>query len=130
MVLPGVSGSFMLVLLGKYERILSAVTNMEIGILLMVIVGAVVGIVTIAQLLSWLFKRYHDGTVAVLVGMLIGSLRKIWPWKVVGANGLEQNILPAQWSGEVFWVIVLALCGFALITSLNIWSAGREEPET
>lgn len=129
MVLPGVSGSFMLVLLGKYERILSAVTNMEIGILLMVIAGAAVGIVTVAQLLSWLFKRYHDGTVAVLAGMLLGSLRKVWPWKTVGESGLEQNILPAQWSGEVFLVIVLVLFGFALITGLTLWAARREKPE-
>jgi putative membrane protein len=130
MVLPGVSGSFMLVLLGKYERILSAVTNMEIGILLLVIAGAAVGIVSVAQILSWLFKRYHDGTIAVLAGMLLGSLRKVWPWKTVAETGLEQNVLPVQWSGEVFLVIVLALFGFALITSLSLWAARREKAET
>ena len=128
MVLPGVSGSFMLVLLGKYERILSAVTNWDILTLLMVIVGAVVGILTVAQVLSWLFKKYHDGTIAVLMGMLIGSLRKVWPWKTVEA-GLDRNVLPAAWTGEVTTIIVLALVGFALIMTLTIWAAKREKPQ-
>jgi putative membrane protein len=127
MVLPGVSGSFMLVLLGKYERILSAVTDWEIGTLLLVIAGAVVGIVTVAQVLSWLFKRYHDGTVAVLAGMLIGSLRKVWPWKEVGVAGLERNVLPAAWTWEVTLILLLALFGFGLITILTLWAARREE---
>ena len=128
MVLPGVSGSFMLVLLGKYERILSAVTNWELLTLLMVVIGAVVGILTVAQVLSWLFKKYHDGTIAVLMGMLIGSLRKVWPWKTVEA-GLDRNVLPAAWTGEVTTIIVLALVGFALIMTLTIWAAKREKPQ-
>ena len=128
MVLPGVSGSFMLVLLGKYERILSAVTNWDILTLLMVIVGAVVGILTVAQVLSWLFKKYHDGTIALLMGMLIGSLRKVWPWKAVEA-GLDRNVLPTAWTGEVTAIIALALVGFALIMTLTIWAAKREKPQ-
>ncbi len=130
MVLPGVSGSFMLVLLGKYEEILSAVTSWDILTLLMVIIGAAVGIVTVAQVLSWLFKRYHDGTVAVLTGMLLGSLRKVWPWKVVAETGLERNILPTAWTGQVAIVLLLAILGFALITILTNWAARRERAET
>ena len=126
MVLPGVSGSFMLVLLGKYEQILSAVTSADMLTLLMVIVGAAVGIVSVAQVLSWLFKRYHDGTIAVLTGMLVGSLRKVWPWKVVAETGLEQNILPTTWTSEVAIVLLLAILGFALITALTSWAARRE----
>jgi len=126
MVLPGVSGSFMLVLLGKYEEILSAVTNWDILTLLMVIMGAAVGIVTVAQLLGWLFKRYHDGTIAVLTGMLLGSLRKVWPWKVVAETGLERNILPTAWTWQVTVVLLLSLLGFAMITSLTSWAARRE----
>jgi putative membrane protein len=127
MVLPGVSGSFMLVLLGKYERILSAVTEGEIGTLLLVIAGAAVGIVTVAQLLSWLFKRYHDGTIAVLAGMLLGSLRKVWPWKEAGALGLDRNILPPAWTWEVTLIAVLAVAGFTLITTLTVWAAQQKE---
>jgi putative membrane protein len=139
MVLPGVSGAFILVLLGKYEYILSAVTNGDIVSLLMVIIGAVVGIVSIAQVLSWLFKRYHDGTVSVLMGMLIGSLRKVWPWKETIEYALDRhgeqvpirqaNVLPATWSAEVAIVIVLALCGFALIAGLSMWAAGKEKKD-
>jgi putative membrane protein len=130
MVLPGLSGSFMLVLLGKYEQLLSAVTSGDVLTLLMVIVGAAVGIVSVAQVLSWLFKRYHDGTVAVLTGMLVGSLRKVWPWKVVAETGLEQNTLPTAWTGQVAVVLLLAVLGFALITVLTSWAARRERAKT
>ncbi len=119
----------MLVLLGKYERILSAVTNGEYVILLLVTAGAVVGIVTVAQVLGWLFKRYHDGTVAVLTGMLIGSLRKIWPWRETLASGFEKNVLPEHLDGRVALTILLALLGFALITGLTMWAARRETVE-
>ncbi len=139
LALPGMSGSFILVLLGKYEYVLSAVTNWDLLTILTVIAGAAVGIVTIAQLLSWLLKRYHDGTLAFLVGMLLGSLRKIWPWKttlefVLDRHGQpvpirEANILPAEWTWQVTAAIVLALLGFGLITGLSLWAARREKPE-
>jgi putative membrane protein len=140
MVLPGVSGSFILVLLGKYERILSAVTSWDILTLVMVIAGAGVGIVTIAQLLSWLFKKYHDATVAVLTGMLLGSLRKVWPWKETIETALdrqgvpiplkEANVLPSAWTPQVTMVIVLAIFGFALIAGLTTWASRREQAQT
>ena len=82
MILPGISGSFILVLLGKYHYVLSAVNDRDLVTVGLVGIGAVVGIVTIAQLLGWLFKSYHDMTVAVLIGLMVGSLRKIWPWKL------------------------------------------------
>lgn len=82
MILPGISGAYILVLLGKYETVLSAVNQRDFLTLGLVAIGAVIGLVTFAQVLSWLFKRYHDATIAVLIGLLIGSLRKIWPWKV------------------------------------------------
>lgn len=129
MVLPGVSGSFVLVLMGKYEQILSAVTNMDILVLVMVVAGAAVGIVTIAQVLSWLFRRYHDGTIAVLMGMLIGSLRKVWPWKVIGDDGRIQNVVPSEWSWEVALIVLLAVFGFALITTLSLWAARKKQDE-
>jgi putative membrane protein len=136
MVLPGVSGAFILVLLGKYQFLLSAVTNRDIVPLLWVIAGAAVGIVTFAQVLGWLFKRYHDMTVALLMGMLIGSLRKIWPWKetiefVLDRHGkqmpiAQRNILPATLTGEVIGAVSLAILGFALIWTLTTWAARRE----
>lgn len=82
MMLPGISGAFILFILGKYEYVLAAVNNRDFLTLALVAVGAGIGLVTFAQVLGWLFKRYHDLTVAVLIGLMIGSLRKLWPWKV------------------------------------------------
>ena len=82
MILPGISGAFILVILGKYQYVLSAVNQRDMVTIGLVAVGAAIGLVTFAQVLSWLFKRYHDLTVAVLIGLMVGSLRKLWPWKV------------------------------------------------
>jgi putative membrane protein len=136
MVLPGLSGAFILVLLGKYETVLSAVTNQEFWVLFWVAVGAAVGLVTFAQLLSWLFKRYHDITIAILTGMLVGSLRKLWPWKetiewTVDRHGervpLDQiNVWPAPFTWEVALTVLLAIAGFALVMGLHVWSKRKE----
>jgi putative membrane protein len=82
MILPGVSGAFILVLLGKYQFVLSAVNQRDIVSLGLVVMGAAVGIVTFAQILGWFFKQHHDLTVALLTGLMLGSLRKVWPWKI------------------------------------------------
>jgi putative membrane protein len=139
MVLPGVSGAFILVLLGKYQTLLSAVTNLDIMPLIWTVAGAGVGIVSFAQFLGWLFKRFHDVTVAVLIGMLVGSLRKLWPWKkvlqtMVDRHGkevplAEANILPAALTWEVGVTILLAVLGFVLIWQLTAWADRREKPE-
>ncbi len=81
MILPGISGAFILVLLGKYQFILSALNDRDLVSLSLVALGAGIGIVTFAQIIGYFFKQYHNGTVAVLTGLMIGSLRKIWPWK-------------------------------------------------
>lgn len=81
MILPGISGAYILVMLGKYQAVLSAVNQRDFAILFFIVVGAAIGLVTFAQILSWFFKRFHDYTVAVLIGLLLGSLRKVWPWK-------------------------------------------------
>ena len=82
MILPGISGAFILVLLGKYQFVLNAVNERDVVTLVFVAIGAGIGLVSFAQILGWLFKRYHNMTVAVLIGLMIGSLRKIWPWKM------------------------------------------------
>ena len=136
MILPGISGSFILVLMGKYQYILSAVNNRDFVTLFIVAAGAAVGLVTFAQLLSWLFKRYHDLTVALLIGFMIGSLRKIWPWKetletVIDRHGeaipvVQVNVLPAAWTNEVTLAIILALIGFALVFVLDYFASRAE----
>jgi putative membrane protein len=138
LVLPGMSGSFILLLLGKYERLLAAVTHLDLLTLFMVIAGAGVGILTFAQLLGWLLKKHHDPTLAFLMGMLIGSLRKIWPWKetlktMLDRHGQEipivqRNILPAALTWEVGMAVLLAILGFVLIWQLTAWADRREKP--
>ena len=129
MILPGISGSFILVLLGKYQFVLGAVNDRDFVTIAIVGAGAVVGIVTFAQVLGWLFKRYHDLAVAVLIGLMVGSLRKIWPWKEVIATitdrhgalipTVEANILPATFGSEVLAALGLAVVGFALVLVLD-----------
>jgi len=137
MILPGISGSFVLVLLGKYQYILSAVNNRDFVTLFIVAIGGVVGLVTFAQILGWLFKRYHDITIAVLIGLMVGSLRKIWPWKKVVSSILDRdgipipveeiNILPLAWTGEVTFAFILAIAGFFVVFALDYWATRREE---
>jgi len=131
MILPGISGSFILVLLGMYKFILSAVGDMNIAVILTFLVGAAVGIIAFSNVLSWLLKKYHNTTIAVLAGFMVGSLNKVWPWKevtqtIIDRHGelkpiAELNILPGtyeQITGHEAWLlgaILLAIAGFALI---------------
>lgn len=141
MILPGISGAFILVLLGKYQFVLSAVNSRDIISIGIVGIGAVIGLVTFAQIIGYFFKRYHDYTIAALTGLMIGSLRKIWPWRmdvawltdaagnfVLDSHGerraiQEQLLLPdfatAAGLTEFGIAVVLALIGFALILILD-----------
>lgn len=109
MILPGISGAFLLVLLGKYEFVLSAVNNREVLPIIYIGIGAVVGIISFSQVLGWLFRKYHDPTVAILTGLMIGSLRKIWPWKVG-----EMNTLPVL-DDSTLTIVFLMIAGAALV---------------
>jgi putative membrane protein len=131
MILPGISGSFILLLLGKYTFALHAVNERIILDLLLLGAGAVTGLILFANLLSWLLKKYHDITIAVLVGFMIGSLNKIWPWKetlkTIVVEGelkplLEKNILPNVGNpGDQFWMaLLMAIAGIALILIIEI----------
>lgn len=131
MILPGISGSFILVLLGMYKFILSAVGDLNIPVLLVFIAGAAIGIIAFSNLLSWLLKKFHNLTIAVLSGFMVGSLNKVWPWKQVTETFVdrhgeirplaEKNILPGTYenlTGNEAWLlgaILLAVFGFALI---------------
>ncbi len=130
MILPGISGSFILLLLGKYQFILGAVSDLRIGILLIFVAGAVVGLVSFSNVLSWLLKKFRYPTVGLLAGFMIGSLNKIWPWKLTleyftDSKGVQQplvekNVLPdiSAHSGFIP-AVLLMLAGFLLIFLLN-----------
>ncbi len=82
MILPGLSGSFVLILMGNYELIMiKAVTNLRLDILFPVVLGAAAGLIAFSHFLSWIFKRYKDETIAILTGFILGSLAILWPWK-------------------------------------------------
>jgi len=131
MILPGISGSFILVLLGMYKFILEAVGNLQFAIIFTFLAGAIIGIIAFSNVLSWLLRNYHNHTVALLTGFMVGSLNKIWPWKqvtetIVGRNNeikpvVEKNILPITYeqitgdSAFLFWAIISAVVGFAII---------------
>lgn len=120
MILPGISGSFVLVLLGKYEYILRAVNERDIATVGYVAFGIVVGIIAFTQFLSWLLHHYHDLTVAFLIGLMLGSLRKVWPWKLEDSNVLPR-LLDA--GGNIDQQLLTGLCliifGFVVVVALE-----------
>ncbi len=136
MILPGISGAFILVLLGSYKTILDAVHERDIAILATVFTGAVFGILSFARLLKWMFQHYKNITLALLTGFIIGSLSKIWPWKEVLTSKvfdgktipvLEKNVSPLSYEGDpqLLWAILLAILGFLLIFMLEKLAAKK-----
>lgn len=134
MILPGISGSFILVLLGKYFFIMEAVKTFNIKILLVFAAGAVIGITTFSRLLSFALKHFRNITLSVLTGFMLGSLNKVWPWKetvetYVDSHGvvkplIETNILPNVYIWEA---VVLMVVGFFLVYFLEKLSAKSAE---
>ena len=129
MILPGISGSYILVLLGKYQYVLDAVNHRDFLVLGLVAAGACVGIIAFSRILGWLLRNHHDLMVATLTGLMIGSLRKVWPWKetlesVVDSHGqmvplVQSNILPGQWNGEVLAALSLMVAGLLAVLFLD-----------
>jgi putative membrane protein len=127
MILPGISGSFILVLLGAYKPVLDALNDKDFKTIFTFIAGAILGLLTFSKVLKWLFANYKDYTLAVLTGFIIGSLNKIWPWKEtltwrLNSHGIkvpfnQQSVTPFSFNGdaELSMAIVLAIVGFLLI---------------
>jgi putative membrane protein len=82
MILPGISGSFILLILGAYKTLSDAIHDLDFKKIALFAVGAVVGLLSFSRVLKWLFKNYHNSTLAVLTGFIFGSLNKVWPWKI------------------------------------------------
>lgn len=120
MILPGISGSFILVLLGKYFYIMDAVKGLKFEVLLVFAAGTLIGITSFSRVLSFALARFRNSTLALLTGFMLGSLNKVWPWKekIAMADGfeLEKNILPNAFLAEA---IVLAIIGFFLVYFLE-----------
>ena len=120
MILPGISGAFLLVLLGKYEFMLLALNQRDWLIIGVFALGALLGMASFARLLGWLLRRYHDLMIALLTGVMLGSLRRIWPFKDAEA----ENIIPVLFTPvgldlNVIYAGLLALSGVALVLLLE-----------
>lgn len=127
MILPGISGSFILVLLGAYKPVLDAVNDRDFKTILVFMAGAIVGLLSFSKILKWLFANYKDYTLAALTGFIIGSLNKIWPWKETltwrtNSHGEQvpfnqKSVLPFNFEGDdqLLFAILLATVGFGLI---------------
>ena len=136
MILPGISGAFILLLLGKYEFMLNAVKDLQIGIIIIFGIGCVIGIISFSNIISWFFNKFPNGTMALLTGFMIGSLNKLWPWKEVityriNSAGeqvpiLEKSISPFHYEDitgqdHMLWpVIICMVVGFFLIFTFDV----------
>ncbi|MBB6463990.1 DUF368 domain-containing protein [Flammeovirga kamogawensis] len=131
MILPGISGAFMLLLMGQYHNILDSISNFKLDVIAVFCAGAGIGIVSFARVLTFLLNKFHDITIALLTGFMIGSLNKVWPWKEVvetytDRHGnikplLESNLLPQNFEGDnqLILAIILALVGFLLVIGIE-----------
>ena len=131
MVLPGVSGSYILLLMGSYKIILKALNELNLTVVLVFSFGCLIGLLSFARLLSKLFKSYKDITIAVLTGFLIGSIDKVWPWKIViktrvNSSGetvpfIEKSVMPYYFEGDpkILLALILSVVGFIIVYTLN-----------
>ena len=143
MILPGLSGSYVLLLMGNYEYVMIDAVNMlttspweGIKILIPVVIGAVIGLLAFAHLLSWIFKNFHDQTVALLTGFILGSTPIIWPWKHAITNALKdgtEKVVGYQWqwpaiNTEFFIALAIMLLGAAIIIVTEQLATKKEKP--
>ncbi|MBQ4804279.1 DUF368 domain-containing protein [Aquimarina sp. MMG015] len=145
MILPGVSGAFILLILGAYETFIGILNQFREGLtsldfnllwqafykILIIAVGAIAGLKLFSKILNWMFNNHKNMTLALLTGFMIGSLNKLWPWKKVlswrtNSEGievpfLEKSILPSSFDGDprIIWVLLFIIIGFLLILALE-----------
>jgi len=131
MILPGISGAFILLILGAYKPILDALDNRDIKTITIVGLGAIIGLLSFSRILKWLFKHYHNLTLATLTGFVLGSLNKIWPWKEIlsyrtNSKGIkvpfqDKSISPFDFNGDnqLIFAIGLMVVGFLTIVILE-----------
>lgn len=131
MILPGISGAFILLLIGKYEFMISALKNPlaleNISIIIIFILGCLIGLLAFSKFLSFLLKKYYQITLMLLIGFMLGSLNKIWPFKIITKTAIinnheiiiqQKNILP-QLNQELLITVTLMIIGIAIGLLLN-----------
>lgn len=126
MILPGISGSFILLLMGKYHYIMEAIKRFDVEVIVVFGAGAAIGIVLFSNVLSYLLNRFHDTTIALLAGFMLGSLNKVYPWKEQFVdNGVEmsRNIAPDQ---QIIPAVAVMLVGALAVILIEKLSTTRE----
>ncbi|MBD0836908.1 DUF368 domain-containing protein [Aestuariibaculum suncheonense] len=131
MILPGISGSFILIILGAYKTLSDAIHDVDIKKLIIFFSGAIIGLLSFSHALKWLFKNYHNITLALLTGFIFGSLNKVWPWKNTlswhtNSEGIkspliQESISPFAFNGDnqIVFAIILMILGFLTIFILE-----------
>ena len=135
MILPGISGSFILVIMGMYVPVLSAIKGFDVGLLLLFVGGCAVGLFSIARVITWAFNHFHDAVLALLIGFMLGALNKVWPWKEtlswrINSAGEqvpmhEVSISPALFAELtnlnplVFQALLMALAGVLVVLTVE-----------
>ncbi|MFG6686163.1 DUF368 domain-containing protein [Mariniflexile sp. HNIBRBA6329] len=131
MILPGISGSFILIILGAYKTLSDAIHDVDIKKIIIFIAGAVIGLLSFSHVLKWLFKNYHNITLALLTGFILGSLNKVWPWKEtltwhtdskgIKSPLLQESVSPFSFQGDnqLVFAIILVVLGFLTIFILE-----------
>jgi len=139
MILPGISGAFILLILGKYEFITATLRNPflaeNIMVILVFCLGCVIGLAGFSRVLNYLLKSYHNLTLAFLAGLITGSLQKIWPWKEVLDTQVirgkvhviwGQPMMPAAIDQEFFIAVCLAVLGFLVVLVIEGLSRDKQ----
>ncbi|MDZ7785732.1 MAG: DUF368 domain-containing protein [Candidatus Saccharibacteria bacterium] len=128
MILPGISGSLIMVLLGQYETVINAVSRLDVLLMGVFALGALAGLAVFSRALSWLLKKYHAATLVFLVGVMLGSLRRVWPWQTGDGYASFHPYLPsANWSLLV--AVGLFLVGYSLIIFLEKRGIAKDQDE-
>ncbi|MDN6318257.1 MAG: DUF368 domain-containing protein [Marinobacter sp.] len=142
MILPGISGSFILVIIGMYAPVLAAIKSFDIAFLLLFVAGCLVGLLSVARLITWAFHKFHDAVLALLTGFMIGALNKVWPWKETlswrtNSSGeqvplSEVSVSPGAFSDiagqdpQVAMAVVMVAAGIALVLLVE-WFGRRHQ---
>ena len=131
MILPGLSGSFVLILLGNYQLVMiDAVSNFDFSVLFPVVIGAALGIMGFSYILSWLFKRFKDQTISALTGFVLGSVMILWPWKnsITQTFGDKTKLVCYEWlvpeiNTEFFISVIIIFAGILSVWTLEKFAA-------
>lgn len=127
MILPGISGSFILLLLGKYAFMMQAIKELDLPVIIVFAAGAMMGLIAFSHFLSWLLKNFYKTTISLLAGFMAGSLVKVWPWKIASERfeGIDHPVLPGKYEmvtasdPHLLWALLFITIGFIIVFAIE-----------